>query len=393
MTESYGAGWADFMVARIAADGALVWARCYGGSGYDHPFALRSTSDGGSILVGHSGSFGTGTKCWVVKLSADGSIAWQKAYGGSIADHATDIRQTADGGYIVAGYTQSFAPTGTTNALLFKLTSTGAVEWAKAYGGLAGVSASTRSVRQVSDGGYVVSGQVQMTPSSWPDAHVMRIASDGSIVWQKRYGGSGSASDTAQSILETPAGEMIMAGATASFGAGNYDIWLLKLTTDGAVIWQMAIGGPADDLIDDGNSDLLMLSDGSYLVCGSTLSSGAGAWDACLLSFDSDGAIHSGMTYGTSGNDVGQCIERTPEGRTLVAGDSPSGAPGRNFWIMRLDDENRCGPYGTIAPFTTTISSASIADTLLLGSNCSISEISTTGSVTNVSPGWFRQVP
>jgi hypothetical protein len=182
-TGSYFAGWSDgtntseALTWKVTMDAAknvtasftttpppvTTWAKTYGGSGDDEPYSIQQTSDGGYIVAGPTSSFGAGSyDIWVLKLNADGTVAWQKTYGGSSGDYAYSIQQTSDGGYIVAGPASSF-PGGTPYAIwVLKLNADGTVAWQKTYGGLGYVTASF--IQQTSDGGYIVAGDTSIPP-------------------------------------------------------------------------------------------------------------------------------------------------------------------------------------------------------------------------------------
>lgn len=134
-----------------ASDG---WAATYGGVSFDEAYYIQQTNDGGYIVAGVTDSFGAGGgDIWVLKLRADGTLEWQKTYGKSGGERVFSIQQTGDGGYVLAGDTTSFVfgNKDTPDLLVLKLKSDGAVEWQKTYGGDNYDQAS--SIQQTSDGG------------------------------------------------------------------------------------------------------------------------------------------------------------------------------------------------------------------------------------------------
>jgi hypothetical protein len=166
-----------------------------------------------------------------LKLRPDGTVEWQKTYGGVGRSDAYSIQQTSDGGYIVAGSTKSFGA-GKDNLWVLKLKHNGAVEWQKTYGGAYVLGDATYAIRQTSDGGYVVAGTTESFGAGDIDLWVLKLKSDGAVEWQKTYGGSNY--DGAYSIQQTLDGGYIVAGWTDSFGAGGLDFWVLKLRPDGS---------------------------------------------------------------------------------------------------------------------------------------------------------------
>jgi ribosomal protein S11 len=155
-TSSFGAGGTDIFLIKTDASGNLQWAKTYGGTGWDYAYSVQQTSDGGYIVAGHTNSFGAGYyDIFLIKTDANGNVIWAKTYGGTYSDYASSVQQTSDGGYIVAGYTFSFGA-GINDIFLIKTDANGNVIWAKTYGGTVGDEAY--SVRQTSDGGYIVAG-------------------------------------------------------------------------------------------------------------------------------------------------------------------------------------------------------------------------------------------
>jgi uncharacterized delta-60 repeat protein len=306
-----------------------TWAKTYGGTGEDINSAIHQTSDGGYIAAGSTVSFGTGDDdFWVLKLNSDGSIAWQKTYGGIGAEIVMSIQATSDSGYIVTGYTNSFGAGGY-DLLVLKLTSDGSIAWQKTYGGSAFDSSS--SIQQTSDGGYIVAGGTDAFGADGGDFLVLKLDSDGSIAWQKTYGGLGE--DYPLSMQQTSDGGYIVGGRTNSFGAGGYDLLVLKLTSDGSIAWQKTYGGSADEF----GTSIQQTSDGGYIVGGRTNSFGAGGYDLLVLKLTSDGSIAWQKTYGGSADEFGRSIQPTSDGGYILYGITNSfGAGGYDFLVVKL---------------------------------------------------------
>jgi uncharacterized delta-60 repeat protein len=267
-------GW-EIWVLKLSSNGDIEWQKSYdGGYRFDKAYSIQQTSDGGYIVAGRIGENIYVLDIWILKLASDGTIEWQKTYGGSQPEEAFSIQQTNDGGYLVAGYTESFGA-GSQDLWILKLNSAGDIEWQKTYGG----SERAYSIQQTSDGGYVVAG------FGSGDFLVLKLSSDGTIEWQKTYGEYNV--DEAHSIQQTSDGGYIVAGKTRSFGAGNEDIWVLKLSSDGTIEWQKTYGGYN---VDEAHS-IQQTYDGGYIVAGSTDSYGAGKRDFLILKLSSNGDI------------------------------------------------------------------------------------------------------
>lgn len=156
------------------------WAKRYGGSGQDEAEHAEPTSDGGYIVSGVSDRFGPDApNVWVLKLDSAGEIEWEKVYGGSHVDQNASVHQTSDGGYVVGGDTASFG-TESSDMWILKLDSNGGVEWEKAYGGLGPEDAT--SVAQTPDGGYLLAGETESFGQGlFADAWILKLDSEGEI--------------------------------------------------------------------------------------------------------------------------------------------------------------------------------------------------------------------
>ncbi len=345
-TSSFGAGGGDVWVLKLRPDGTVEWQKTYGGDNPDGASSIRQTGDGGYIVAGGTRSFGAGNgDFWVLKLRPDGTIEWQKTYGGDNQEGAFSIQQTTDGGYIVAGATGSFGAEEDEEDYDFwvlKLGHDGTVEWQKAYGGVHLDLAD--SIQQTSDGGYIVAGSTNsFSAGSNFDFWVLKLAPDGTVEWQKAYGGVQL--DLADSIQQTTDGGYIVAGSASSFSAeSDLDGWVLKLGPDGTVEWQKAYGGV------NGNSALSVqqTGDGGYIVAGWTAFLGAGGVetpDLWVFKLASGGVIEWHKSYGGANGDAARFIQQTSDGGYIVAGETESfGAGEDDFWVLRLR------PDGTIDP-------------------------------------------
>jgi hypothetical protein len=177
-TESFGAGWDDIFLLKTDASGNVIWAKTYGGTNWDRAYSVQQTSDGGYIVAGATGSFGAGgSDIFLLKTDANGNVIWAKTYGGTSLDEAYSVQQTSDGGYIVAGWTESFGAGGL-DIFLIKTDANGNVQWAKTYGGTDWDRAS--SVQQTSDGGYIVAGYT-WPGASYSDVFLVKTDANGNI--------------------------------------------------------------------------------------------------------------------------------------------------------------------------------------------------------------------
>jgi hypothetical protein len=376
-TYSFGAGDDDFWALKLASDGTVQWEKTYGGHGDDAADLIIETSDGGYALTGYTASFGAGgLDVWVLKLTADGSIQWQKTYGGPADDEAVSVQETLDGGYVVAGETQSYGA-GDWDIWILKLSASGAIEWQHTYGGRGRETCSADPIVQTLDGGYVVTGHTASFGAGNSDVWVLKLDENGAIQWQKTYGGRGY--EEAHAIRQTVDGGYAVAAFTSTFGAGDWDVWVLKLDQSGAVLWQKTFGGQGRDV----TWSVHQTADGGCVVTGGTASFGAGGDDAWVLKLDHNGAVDWQKTYGGREDDEGESVRQSPDGGYWVGGGTASfGAGGLDFWVLRLD------PQGSVPGCALGVSSdATIRNTSVVGVNstCTVSESAATVSDTRVS--------
>jgi hypothetical protein len=183
-TTSFGAGSADFYVVKLDSSGNVQWTKTIGGSNDDEARSIIQSSDGGYVVAGKTWSFGAGSAdMYVVKLDSAGNVIWTKTIGGSNDDEAGSIIQSSDGGYIVAGWTWSFGAGGN-DFFVVKLDSSGNVVWAKTIGGI-GDDAWGDSIIQSSDGGYVVAGGTQSFGAGGDDFYVVKMDANGNVCFSQ----------------------------------------------------------------------------------------------------------------------------------------------------------------------------------------------------------------
>ncbi|MBU0507481.1 T9SS type A sorting domain-containing protein [bacterium] len=259
VTSSY-----DFYLVKTNGQGDTMWTRAYGGGSDDRAWSVQQTTDRGYIVAGGAASFGAGSHdFYLVKTNSQGDTMWTRTYGGSDWDDALSVHQTADGGYIIAGSTESFGAGGG-DFYLVKTDSLGDTLWTRTFGGSSWDCAN--SVQQTTDGGYIVAGYTQSFGAGWADFYLVRTNSFGDTLWTHSYGGTGR--DEACSVQQATDGGYVVAGWTDSFGAGFSDFYVVKTNSRGDTLWTRTYGGNNWDY---GNS-VQQTADAGYIFAGSTFS-------------------------------------------------------------------------------------------------------------------------
>lgn len=324
-------GYEDAWILKLGSHGEVEWEKTFGGALWDSIRSIQQTVDGGYVAAGSRYPPGGSQEAWVMKLKADGQVDWQYTYGReSFYDGAWSVQQTSDNGYIVLGWTQSYALGGEQGAWALKLSESGQIEWQKFFDG--DRSDMLFAARQTADGGYILAGGTYaLSNVSWySDVWVIKIFPDGSVDWQKTFGGN--ADEVAYAVQQTADGGFVLASWTSSFGSGGGDIWILRLDDSGALMWQKSYGGEWSDV----PLSLKVTSDGGYLVAGYTASYGRGNYDGWVLKLASNGIIEWQKTFGGSADDELSDIEETSTGYVATGKTRSYGAGEEDIWVLRF---------------------------------------------------------
>lgn len=338
-----------------------TWSRLYGGSGGDQGNSLVALPGGGAMFVGNSNSNFSGdfqnatrglTDAWVGRVDGSGALTSQWSYGGNGEDNLRSIQATRDGGFILAGTTNStgsgFPTRGGFDVWVVKINSSGAVQWSRVYGGSREEYAF--SVQPTDDGGYIFTGRTSSTDGDLAgqgqrgdfDAWVVKLTSDGTIAWQKVLGGSGY--DGAGSVVVTSDG-YALAGQSASTNGdltgqarpGGSDMWVVKLNTAGGIVWQRLLG----DSGDDSANSIQQFFDGGFIVAG-TVNLPTGLTDGRVYRLSSGGIpVGNPSTFGGLGREELQHVEVFNDGTLLLTGFTDSNTiPGykgaTDAWVVKL---------------------------------------------------------
>ena len=265
----------DFLLVKADANGNMEWNKTYGGAEPELGYSVVQTVDGGYAITGRQGQPWSDARAWLVKTDANGNVQWNATYLGDFESGAYSIIQSSDGGYVIAGYSLTFHLYYDTDFWLVKTDVNGNVEWDRMYGG-ADIE-SAHSVVQTADGGYVVTGYTWSFGAGDADYWLVKADANGNMEWNKTYGGQNY--ESACTVLQTDDGGYGLAGFTESFGAGDADYWLVKTDANGNMEWNKTYG----EIGTDHAESAVQTIDGGYAIAGYTNSSGAGDYDFWLV--------------------------------------------------------------------------------------------------------------
>jgi len=400
----------------------IEWQQIYGGTNADGAYDIDATADGGFITGGYSYSGISGNKSvtnygdsdyWVVKTDAAGNIEWQKTYGGSAFEQVETIAQTADGGYIVGGYSVSGISGNKTEAnvagsidlWIVKLDASGNITWQNAIGGNG--SDYLGSIYPTSDGGYIVGAysysgisgdKTEATVGFSADFWILKLNASGNIVWQNTIGGTSS--DYCFRAKQAADGNYIVSGVSSSpisgdkteNSTGGMDVWVLKLNTSGGIIWQNTINASETetayemDITADGGAIIgtQTYSNSSPDKSENNISGGITTNDYWIIKLDASGNVEWENTIGGSAYDYNHGLLVMSSGEIVVAGYSLSPISGdktqplvglADYWVIKFDS---AGNYiydktigGTVADYCYGLTETLDGKFVLCGSSAS----------------------
>ncbi|MFW6072389.1 MAG: hypothetical protein ACOC6U_02690 [Thermoplasmatota archaeon] len=236
-TESYGAGKEDFWILKLSAKGSIEWNKTYGGEGYEEPDYAIQTTDGGYAVGGHTTSYSDGSKDgWIIKIDSNGELQWDKHYGGAGNEVFHFIDQTENGDYIVLGYTSSF---GDQDKMWYlKLDKNGEIHQNKTFGGdLGGFNDATKT----KDGRFVLTGWYEKEGDDTYNAFLVKINSSGEVEWTKTY--SDSSDYVATSVIQTSDKGYAISGRVKKSENNEDNFMLIKTDDSGKKEWTRSLGG------------------------------------------------------------------------------------------------------------------------------------------------------
>jgi hypothetical protein len=345
-TNSEGAGDEDAYAVKVDGQGNVVWTRTFGGGGLDRAYSIHEVPTGGYILAGRTRSDELTDKdeaVYVVRISEDGDLLWEKTFGIRRANGARYVDLTQDGGFIISGWTSNRRHTNQARVYLVKTDADGEIEWERQYG--ARGRRQAQEIEQTSDGGYVLAGLARPRKDLPLSGYMMKLDESGNPEW-RRVVGTRWGWDELYTVEETPEGDFLFGGGTQRWmnGKKRMRTWLIKTDADGAILWNRWYGG------NFGYSwGSTLTADGDIALVGKTSNSA----NVSLLVLDADdGDKQWGMKFGSLDNgrqyhDGGRPVVATSDGGLILngyLGKEPGPRPrssiqpdyDRDFWFVKL---------------------------------------------------------
>lgn len=290
-------GFHDNWIIKLNATGDIEWEKSFGFSGHDHSYDILQTDDGGFFFTGFLDitsaradgntekgntltSHGVG-EFWGTKINEIGDLQWRGYFGGTNNDRSHAVVQADDGGFVMAGFTESddfdiSETQGSYDFWMVKVDGNGNMLWERSFGG-SGIEISY-DISKTNDGGYVIAGNTFSSDGDISnnkgesDFWLIKINEAGSLVWEQTYGGTQF--DAAQAVVQSSDGGFFVVGNSkssdldASFNSGENDIWVVKTDINGNLVWQKSFGGMGIDF----GFDVIENSEGDILVVGESSS-------------------------------------------------------------------------------------------------------------------------
>lgn len=365
-------GWAnksstnkDIYFLRTDTCGRENLSRTYGGNDDDMAYEIRELANGNLTVVGETENWGSGVNdAYLMRMTGSTFGAAQgRAIGDTSIDVGMDFKQLAGGGMVVTGYTHRFS--GKENIFLAKFNSSLTAQWIYRLGGTQDDRGN--AVLELSGGDFIIAGATKSYGMGNWDHYLIRTNSSGIVSWAKTYGTTNY--DVTNNVKTTLDGGLIMVGTTKnSNNSGNslFDIQLIKTTSAGTLQWTKSYGGLQDEM----GEDVIQLADSSYIVVGYTKSFGAGDWDVYMFKVDKNGNTVWARTFGGTSEDQAFSVEKTADNGFVLGGHTNSFGPGNfDVYVMKTNSLgftgcNDSSGINTYAPHDSVIN-AYVQDSLL----------------------------
>lgn len=299
----------DVIIIKTDRMGVPEWEMTFGGEGYDVGRSVWQTVDGGYVIAGITDAGDRIRRVLLIKTDTEGNQLWNRTFGGLFGYQGFSVVQTHDGGYAIGGEEET-SNCGNSHALLLKTDPIGELEWKARFGG-AGED-RCYSVQQTRDGGYVLAGRSN-SQGHW-DVLLVKASADGNLVWERNFGGQ--ALDIGFCCGETEDGGYIVVGRRY-LTPGDSDVYLVRTDPEGSLVWERTYGvGRANY-----GYSVQQTKDHGFVVTGFTMKgSSSASRDIYLLKTDQQGSIVWEKSLGGPNSDIGYYVQETDDGGYVIVG-------------------------------------------------------------------------
>lgn len=280
-TNGFGAGsYDDSYIIKINNTGIIQWERRISGSSWDRFRDVVELSTGDFLLTGDDGSYSAGNlDAHVVKISSTGNLIWIKNLGTSFREHSQSIIELPNGNYLLSGNTCDNSSSNAAYPFIIKTTNSGTVIWGKEYN----ISTFFTDINEtilLNDGNLLNVGETRTSDLANHDIFLLKTDTNGTVIWSKKYGGIGN--DIGVNVREKTNGELVISAFTGSYGNAN-QLLLINTDVSGNVIWSKTYGGSGNDELDWWGKPMELLTTNEIIIAGGTLSFGAGNEDVYVV--------------------------------------------------------------------------------------------------------------
>lgn len=353
-TWGFGNGGIDVYLIRADSNGNTLWTKTYGGTSDDVGYSVEQTADGGFIVSGFTESFGNGNRdVYLIRTDANGNMLWTKTFGGTLDEEGYSVRQTNGGGFIVTGYTDSFGGS-FYQVYLVNTDANGNILWTSTYG-----DGNGYSVQQTSDGGFIATGYTGNV------VYLIRTDATGNQLWTKTFGGPTWVNAEGNMVKQTSDGGFIIVGYRDTVTVPNYidhvDVYLIRTDANGNALWAKTFGGLGNEF----GYSVEEVNDGGFVVAGRTWSFGFGGWDVYLFKTDANGSNLWSKTFGGTSDDFCYSAQQTSDGGYVLTGFTENFGSGlTDVYLIKTDSNgnsycNETSPNTIVVIPVTTVSAGS----------------------------------
>jgi len=327
--KSFGAKRTDICVTRMSADGKMKWSILLGGDKEDEGKAIARSADGNLFILGMTKSLAKDydRDIYVAKVTLAGKLLWQKAIGGDRDENPGGIAGTDDGGVMIVGDTESFGKR-YRDIYIAKLTKEGKTVFARTIGGKK--TDEAHGLTRMKDGNFALVGMRESSGKGYEEFFVMKIDQNGKSLWTKTFGDYDD--DSLESVTATIDGGIVAVGKTRSYGSEQTDLTVMKLSSEGKILWHKIYGFKYYEY---GNA-VTMTSDGGFMLAGGTSTLGKGSHSVYMLALDKNGGLVWSHVYGGDNRDIAHAMARMSDGSVVTVGQSESFSRSKGFYMIKV---------------------------------------------------------